>query len=181
VTTALVRNETGKEPIVAARYAVSSFSAPSGGITPVVGANQPGTPTLIIQKQSGTLQVEGNANIVIQSGPADIAREVDRFYPDGVVEIDPAAVVASDKAERYGVLPSQAGLLQLVSAGALTKSNNGEFHIRQKIRFPAGLAGAHSARFLLLRGVPVPDGNPGHSCVISEETGQPVAGSRTPC
>lgn len=44
--------------------------------------------------------------------------------------------------------------------------------INKKIRFPAGLAGAHSVKFLLLRGVPKPDGNPGHSTVISEETGE---------
>jgi hypothetical protein len=49
-----------------------------------------------------------------------------------------------------------------------------EFRIVRKMRFPAGLSGAHSVRFILARGVPMPDGSPGHSTVISEETGQPV-------
>ena len=44
--------------------------------------------------------------------------------------------------------------------------------MREKIRFPAGLAGAHSVTFLVMNGTPYPDGDPGHSCVITEETGQ---------
>ena len=43
-----------------------------------------------------------------------------------------------------------------------------------KNALPAGLNGAHSVRFILAKGVPMPDGRPGHSTVISEETGQPV-------
>ena len=37
-------------------------------------------------------------------------------------------------------------------------------------RFPAGLYGAHSATFIVLRGVPVPEGNPGHSAVLDMNT-----------
>jgi hypothetical protein len=48
------------------------------------------------------------------------------------------------------------------------------FLIHRKIRFPAGLSGAHSVRFLRLRGIAKPDGDPGHSVVISEEIGLPV-------
>lgn len=179
-TAALVRNETGKDPIVAARYSVSSFSVPSGAITPQPNAATAEKPTLIIQKQSGTLKIDGSANVVVQTGPTNLVDEVKRYYPDGVIEIAPTAVTASSKAEAYDVLPNQAGLLQLVNSGALVE-RGGEFHIKQKMRFPAGLFGAHSVRFLLLRGVPLPDGRAGHSCVISEETGQPAAGSRNPC
>ncbi|MCV9940616.1 EF-hand domain-containing protein [Boseaceae bacterium BT-24-1] len=179
-TTALVRNDTGKEPTVAARYGVSSFSAPSGVTTPQQNAAGAERPALIIQKQSGILKVEGDANVVIQAGPVNLVSEVNRFFPDGVIKIDPTAVVATAKVEPYEVLPSQAGLLQLVNSGAL-EQRGGEFHIKQKIRFPAGLYGAHSARFLLLRGVPLPDGTAGHSCVISEETGQPIAKSGATC
>jgi hypothetical protein len=67
-------------------------------------------------------------------------------------------------------------LQQLVQQGALTYRNR-EFQIHRKIRFPAELTGAHAARFLLLKGVPVPDGDPGHSCVVSEETGRPLTNS----
>jgi hypothetical protein len=88
--------------------------------------------------------------------------------------IDPAAVMASRPAEKYRVLPLQAGLIQLVQSGALTRDRSGEFLIQKQMRFPAGLYGGYSVTFLLLRGVPLPEGDPGHSIVISEETGQPV-------
>ena len=95
-----------------------------------------------------------------------------RFFPGGVVDIDPKAVVASVPAVSYEVLPSQAGLVQLLSTGALTQNSSGEYIVRRKIRFPAGLAGAHSVTFLVLKGTPYPDGDPAHSCVIVEETGE---------
>jgi Ca2+-binding EF-hand superfamily protein len=53
-----------------------------------------------------------------------------------------------------------------------------ELRILRKMRFPAGLSGAHAVRFVLARGVPYPDGDPGHSCVRSEETGAPVGSRR---
>jgi hypothetical protein len=76
--------------------------------------------------------------------------------------------------EKYQVLPYQAGLIQLLQSGALKRVGNGEYLIQEKIRLPAGLYGGYSVKFLLLRGVPKPDGDPGHSTVISEETGRPV-------
>jgi hypothetical protein len=99
---------------------------------------------------------------------------VNLYYPGGVIQIDPKTVVANAPVAPYGILPNQAGLLQLVQQGALSY-RNGEFQIKKKIRFPAELYGAHSAKFLLLKGVPTPDGDPGHSCVVSEATGQPLA------
>jgi hypothetical protein len=44
--------------------------------------------------------------------------------------------------------------------------------VRQKIRFPPGLYGAHSVTFLIMKGAPYPDGDPGHSCVVTEEAGE---------
>jgi hypothetical protein len=94
-----------------------------------------------------------------------------RFFPGGVTEIDPKTVVASVPALPYEVLPSQAGLVQLLATGALTQNSEGEYVVRQKIRFPAGLYGGHSATFLVMKGAPYPEGDPGHSCVVVEETG----------
>jgi hypothetical protein len=49
------------------------------------------------------------------------------------------------------------------------------FRIARPIpRFAAGLYGARLVRFVLARGVPMPAGSPGHSCVISEATGRPI-------
>lgn len=170
--TAFIRKQVGKPPEVAAsRYKVSGFVVPSGEIRSVEPS---GRPTLLIHKPAGTLTIEGGANVIVQAGASDLARDVARSYPGGVVEIDPAAVVASHPVERYEVLPANAGLLQLIQNGALTRNKSGEYLIKEKMRFPAGLQGARSTKFLLLRGVPEPDGDPGHSCVVVEETGEPL-------
>ncbi|MGH3640857.1 MAG: hypothetical protein ACRDUX_17710, partial [Mycobacterium sp.] len=96
------------------------------------------------------------------------------FNPGGVVDIDPSLVVSTARAEPYEVLPQGFGLAQLVAVGAL-EPRDGYFYIARAIpRFPAGLYGAHSVTFMLGRGVPLPAGSPGHSCVIAEETGRPV-------
>jgi hypothetical protein len=101
-------------------------------------------------------------------------RYASEYWPAGVIEIDPATVTARRPVERYEVLPAQAGLMQLVDQGALTENWSLEYVINRKIRFPAGLSGAHAVNFRLPRGVPEPDGDPGHSCVIWEETGKPL-------
>ena len=95
-----------------------------------------------------------------------------RFSPGGVTEIDPKTVVGSVPAASYEVLPQQAGLVQLLASGDLKQNSVGEYIVRQKIRFPAGLYGAHSVTFLVMKGTPYPDGDPGHSCVIVEESGE---------
>jgi len=178
ITAGIVRRETGKEPVVAGRYQVSGFSIPSAELRTTGRADRP---MVIISKPSGTLRIEGGANVVVEAGTRDLASDVARFYPGGVVEIAPETVFASDKPVRYEVLPNQAGLLQLVQRGALARNQSGEFLIKEKIRFPAEMNGAHAARFLLLRGIPVPDGSPGHSCVISEETGRPLTRGGPAC
>jgi hypothetical protein len=99
------------------------------------------------------------------------------FSPGGVVEIEPGAVVPIGAAEPYAVLPQGFGIARLVGAGLLL-AREGYFYIGQAIpRFPAGLSGAHSVTFVLGSGVPIPPGDPGHSCVVSEETGLAVAGT----
>jgi hypothetical protein len=172
--TGMVRREAGKEPVVtAAKYSVLTFHIPSGEMQPAREDRNAGK--LIIQKNRGTLKIEGDAsNVIIQSGPSNLVSEFNRFSPGGIVDIDPTSVIASQPAERYEVLPQQAGLIQLVKAGTLSQNRSGELLIHKKMRFPAGLHGAHSVKFLLLRGVPMPDGDPGHSDVIVEETGEPL-------
>jgi hypothetical protein len=88
-------------------------------------------------------------------------------------------VVAGLPVEDYEVLPSEAGLLQLLEEGKLEPGRNGELVVRAPMRYPADLFGGSAARFLVPRGVPVPEGDPGHSCVRSEETGRAI--SKTSC
>lgn len=106
-------------------------------------------------------------------------RSLIRFVPGGIVGIDASAVVASGAVEEYLVLPHQAGVLQLVAMGALRPANNGSYVIEKPIaRFPAELHGAHHVNFILGKGVPMPKGTPGHSAVLSEETGECLSGSK---
>ena len=166
-----IRNKAGKAPdVVAAKYSVGSFSVPSGKIETL---REKGQQPLVIQKSRGSLNIVGDAsNIIIQSGPGRARDEMDRFFPGGVTQIDPRSVVADVPVAVYEVLPSQAGLVQLLTTGALTQNRAGEYIVRQKIRFPAGLAGAHAVTFLIMKGTPYPDGDPAHSCVIVEDTGE---------
>ncbi len=173
ITLATIRRDAGKEPaIVVARQNVAAFSVPSGQIRSAYeDAKQP---RLVIRKDIGNLTLRGDTSgVIVRTGPTDLESDLEQFSPGGVVDIDPDAVVASAPAVRYDVLPGAAGLMQLQNDGALTRNRRGEFIIHRKIRFPAGLSGL-SASFLLLRGVPVPDGRPDGATVIAEETGQPV-------
>lgn len=137
---------------VSGRYAVGTLALPSAVAT--AGAPSTGTPA-------------GLDAAVFQMGL--------RFNPGGVTAIDPAQVVSSSPAVAYDVLPQAFGLAQLVGSGAL-EERGGYFYIARPIpRFPAGLYGAEAVSFVLGRGVPMPDGSPGHSCVRSEETGLPIA------
>ena len=168
-TIAAIRSATGKEPeIVAAKYSVSGFAVPSGKIETLKDDRpQP----LIIQKSQGTLNIIGDSsNVIIQAGPSRARDELYRSFPGGVIDIDPKTVVANVPVAAYEVLPSEAGLVQLLATGALTRNSSSEYVVHRKIRLPAGLYGAHS--FVVRKGVPYPEGDPAHSCVIVEGTGE---------
>jgi hypothetical protein len=175
-TVAAIRAGAGKAPeTVSAKYSVASFKVPSGATESV---REPGKGALIIEKTQGTLKLVGNANgIIVQSGPSRAKDEMYRFSPGGVIEIDPKTVVSSVPVTSYEMLPQQAGLVQLLASGSLKQNSLGEYIVREKIRFPAGLYGAHSVTFLVMKGTPYPDGDPGHSCVIKEEGGEKKGGA----
>ncbi|MGO3931242.1 EF-hand domain-containing protein [Rhodopseudomonas pseudopalustris] len=170
-----VAEDAGRAPdLVVARYEVGGFSVPSGAVQSQTDPRKP--QVMVIQKSGGSLTIEGDASNIVLQTPSmrSVEAELRRFSPGGVMEVDASKVVSLLPATPYDVLPQQAGLLQLMRSGALTQNRSGEFLIQRKIRYPAGLAGAHSVKFLLLEGVPQPDGDPAHSSVISEETGRPI-------
>lgn len=104
-----------------------------------------------------------------------------RFYPGGLVKIKAKDVFSHTKAQDYIVYPQQAGIKQLIEEKKLQPVANkrGEFKIVKPIGyFPAGLNGAHSVTFILGTNVAKPKGNPGHSCVISEESGELLFNSK---
>lgn len=101
-----------------------------------------------------------------------------RFYPGGLRQIDPRAVVSPVEVAAYEVLPSLAGLLQLSREGRVKVISDGSYKIVKRIpRFPAGLTAALSVKWLLAEGVPIPAGDPLQSPVFSEKTRECVAGA----
>lgn len=172
------------------------------GKTPLIGATgvpperivflgQPGCMTYhagpsVPQSQASAEAVRretGRPALVIKPRKPDSAKttalrvEMLRIHPEGLVEIDPRTVVASQPAERYDVMPEEAGLIRLEQDGAITRNSLGEFLVHKKIRFPAGLYGM--LRFRIQKGTPMPEGDPGRSCVIVEETGMTLYNGAT--
>jgi hypothetical protein len=94
------------------------------------------------------------------------------FNSDGLMDFKLSDVVSDAKAEAYEVYPEHAGLLQLVGQGKLERmsADHGGWKVKSATRFPAGLAGAMMTSFFVPKGVKMPEGNPGHSRVFSEET-----------
>jgi len=95
--------------------------------------------------------------------------EIDLAFPAGIVELNPKEVIAAGKAQSYELLPGVAGLSQLVDRGDIERiKDTRHFAINRKIKFPPGLSN-YSGKFLLKKGVPVPNGELKFSCLFSEE------------
>jgi Ca2+-binding EF-hand superfamily protein len=125
---------------------------------------RPGSRVVIGPAEAGSsIRIESPAPSALE----ELRSDLDRDFPGGVVRIDPAAVVSSAPAESYEILPKEAGMIQLLESGAIERNAKGEYLIKRKVRYPSGV----SAKFLILKGVPEPDGDPGRSTVASEDTG----------
>ena len=96
-----------------------------------------------------------------------------RNHPEGVIAIDPDSVVANAAVMPYDMLPGLAGLQSLVENGSVQAMGWDTYHIKRPIRMPAGL---RNDSFLLLSGVPTPEGDLSQTCVVSEDTRQAVGG-----
>lgn len=95
--------------------------------------------------------------------------EAMRFWPGGLQLADPTKIVAKVRVAPYEVLPSQMGLAQLVGSGAATAEGGNTFRIIRPIaHMPPSMGGAHSAKLVFARGVPLPPGDPVHSCIVQE-------------
>ena len=170
-----LKYETGRPKGLRGAYgALSEVSIPSGKFQRLRRGTMP---MVAYDRSNSAMVIEGDVdNKVVLSGRNDLDDELKLFVPGGVVRLDAAAVVASAAAEPYEVLPQQAGLIQLMQAGALTRDDEGDFIVQRKIRLPAELNGGH--KFRVRRGVEQPDGVPARVCVWLEETGAAMAGSR---
>jgi len=120
---------------------------------------------------------EGRSSLEEIYGTDKAFRSLMRFHPNGVQSIAAGDVIAPGDVNTYDVLPQEAGLLQLLLEKKLRYTRDGYFVIEKPIpRFPTGLHGSHAVKFMLAEGVPMPGGSPGHSGVISGETGLCILG-----
>jgi hypothetical protein len=152
VATATIRQSLGRMPdAVFGSYSVQRVSLPSGQI----------------------VRAESNSAPPPPGFDAAMWREAVRFWPGGLVAVDPRTVVAKGPVQAYKVLPSQMGLSQLLGSGAVERTSTGAFRIVRPIaHMPPSMGGAHSVTLIVASGVPVPPGDPVHSCVITESSGQ---------
>lgn len=174
---------TGRVPDeVIAAYTLGTVSLPSGEIVPEKQSHD-GIDIAVHNGNRYAMTADGIEKVEdapTKDDPAAGARAaLNRFHPGGVIEIDPAQVVASGKAESYQVMPQEAGLIQLVEDGILEPAGRETYRIVGAMpRFPAGLNGAHQVKFILAKGVKMPAGSPGHSTIIDEATGACLKGPR---
>lgn len=120
----------------------------------------------------------------------NLEQSVGRFWPGGVVRIDPFQLVSSQTAEKYDILPSTAGALQLERAGFIVRATEADleawrakarvrygnevvksmsvgdvYRVVRPITIPAGLCGGHTISFLIPEGTFI-SGTPCHSDII---------------
>lgn len=147
-----VRRTLSREPSsMFATYSAQRISLPSG---------------LISKAEAGSAPLPAGFD-------AQTWREAARFWAAGLVQTNHRQVVSKAPAEPYKVYPSQIGLSQLVGTGAVTRQPDGSFRIVRPIpHMPPGMGGAHSVRMTLAKGVPLPPGDPAHTCVLVEDTGK---------
>jgi len=101
-----------------------------------------------------------------------------QFKPNGLAIVPIEKVVSLKPVNEYDIYPAEAGLIQLLNSGHLKHLENGTYYIHETFpRYPAGLGGSHAVDFILGKGVKNPDGSPGHSDVLSEETGLCIFGN----
>lgn len=133
---------------------------------------------------SGTLEkVERNAPVSAPPGfDARAWENAVRFWPAGIGRINRRKVASKTTVEPYTVFPSQAGIAQLIGSGAIVREGLGRNLkiVRPISRYPARMTGSHSERLIIGKGVPLPPGDPGHSCVMMEDGSTTALGATCP-
>lgn len=151
VVSEAINSITGRLPDGAAgAYSISSITLPSGSV----------------------FRADRRNALMPRGFDASMWEEAIRFWPGGLVKIDPKQVVAAAPVERYKVLPNQIGLSQLMGAGAIVRIGPNAFRVVRPIaHMPPSMGGAHSVLLSFAPGVPIPPGNLGHNCIVDESTG----------
>ncbi|WP_172626988.1 EF-hand domain-containing protein [Bradyrhizobium ivorense] len=173
---AAVKQQVKKDVDVAVGlHTVAGFGVPSGKAET---SESQRVAMMAKLRRGGPIMSADPKNLDQQAATGDVERNFRQLTPGGLIEIDANSVVASTSVMPYDVRPQEAGLVQLMQSGALTRNQRGEFLIHKQMRFPTALVGRHAAKFLLLRGVPMPEGDAGDSLIVSEETGEAIVKRR---
>lgn len=179
VAYAAIKKNIGTAPnAMLAHYTLSRISLPSG-TAPKARGDGDGVDVIIMDGKRFEITPEGLKPLdraedqLPGNGPFGAARTMRsllRFHPGGLREMAVANVLAASEAVAYDVLPQEAGLLQLLLDGRVELTRDGKYLITKQIpRFPAGLYGAHSVKFILAEGLEMPKGTPGHSSVEAQD------------
>ena len=154
-------------------YTLSSVAIPSGDMidraaraeieAAAIAAGQ----TQITADNGITFNIESETEFADQT-------QLFRFTQEGLATVPVKQVISPEPVETYDVVPAHAGLVQLLSSGHIEYLGRDNSYLYSYFihetfsRFPPGLTGAHSVKFILGTGVEMPGGDIGHSRVYSE-------------
>lgn len=149
---ATVSRTVGREPDgIFATYSAQRISLPSGQ----------------------TFKARAGSTPLPRGFDAQMWNDALRYWEAGLVQIDHRQIVTKARAEPYKVYPSQIGLAQLLGSGAIERQANGSFRVVRPIpHMPPSMGGAHSVKMTVAKGVPLPPGDPVHTCVTMEDAGE---------
>jgi len=178
------------EIVVAGQYELHEMRLPSGeasstkragylGITfsqpkkekeePSAGQRKSVTGSGLALPQGQKVEATTSASTTPDPGPdpviAELTKALRRYHFAGVIEIDPAEVVAPGVVRTYDVLPMPAGAIQLLQRGVIRKTSKRTFTVLKPVpRLPAGwdrISPQH--RFAFAKGVSRTDRGPGRA------------------
>jgi EF hand len=158
---------------VVSEYQLPNAAIPSGAMT-----------TTDPDYDAPTKNSDGTLSIVVDLNSPKIMMA--KKFPNGLVETNVTAVVSPQPVEAYQILPEEAGLAVLLGQGALerislrtTKLRGSAYLIVKPIkRLPNGL---RSEKFVLRRGVAMPEVVPEGYSVYDEETGACLSQTTSSC
>lgn len=107
-----------------------------------------------------------------------VLQNIQRTYASGIQNFFPSAIAASSTLEEYSVLPTSAGLAQLMADGLIREKQVSHpaditYVLEKPIpRIPGGLYGSLSVAFELTAGYSLPPGRLGHSRMVITDKGQ---------
>jgi hypothetical protein len=115
MTAAVVRRDTGKEPSLVGRHHFAEAFVPSGTMHASAGPDR----GIVIVNRQGNVQITPSAtnsgtSVVVQTGQSNLRAELMRFYPGGVVHVDPGTARCPLRGAAAGGRPHPARTIRRV-------------------------------------------------------------------